>query len=81
MNNIVLTDCDGVLLNWRDSFDSWMMRQHGIFATGDVRVYDQTERYEDEEIWKKIVEFNSSAVTPPTSVDPAMTTVSPTSLP
>ena len=58
MNNIVLTDCDGVLLNWRDSFDSWMMRQHGIFATGDVRVYDQTERYEDEEIWKKIVEFN-----------------------
>ena len=36
MNNVILTDCDGVLLNWRDSFDSWMMRQHGIFATGDV---------------------------------------------
>ena len=61
MSNVILTDADGVLLNWRDSFDSWMMRQHGIFATGDVNVYDQVERYEDPEIWKKIVEFNSSA--------------------
>jgi len=61
MSNVILTDADGVLLNWRDSFDAWMMRQHGIFATGDVNQYDQIERYQDPEIWKKIVEFNGSA--------------------
>ena len=59
MSNIILTDADGVLLNWRDSFDSWMMRQHGIFATGDVNVYDQVERYEDPEIWKYLDHWRS----------------------
>lgn len=28
INPIILTDCDGVLLNWRDAFASWMLR-HG----------------------------------------------------
>ena len=41
----ILTDADGVLLNWRDSFDYYMMYNHSIFATGDVRKYDQTLRY------------------------------------
>ena len=41
----ILTDADGVLLNWRDSFDYYMMKEHNIFATGDVRLYDQTLRY------------------------------------
>ena len=34
MSNIILTDCDGVLLNWRDPFDAYMMREKGIFAEG-----------------------------------------------
>ena len=42
--SIILTDCDGVLLNWRDPFDAYMMREKGIFAEGDVRDYDQADR-------------------------------------
>ena len=44
--SIILIDCDGVLLNWRDPFDAWMMREHGIYANGDVRMYDQAIRYD-----------------------------------
>ena len=59
--SIILTDCDGVLLNWRDPFDAWMMREKGIFAEGDVRVYDQADRYEMPDIFEYILEFNNSA--------------------
>ena len=59
--SIILTDCDGVLLNWRDPFDAWMMREKGIFATGDVRVYDQADRYNMPDIFDHILEFNRSA--------------------
>ena len=58
---IILTDCDGVLLNWRDPFDAWMMREHNIFAEGDVRVYDQQERYDNPDIFKYVLSFNQSA--------------------
>ena len=59
--SIILTDCDGVLLNWRDPFDAWMMREKGIFATGDVRVYDQADRYDMPDIFEYILNFNASA--------------------
>ena len=59
--SIILTDCDGVLLNWRDPFDAWMMREKGIFAEGDVRVYDQADRYNMPDIFDHILEFNRSA--------------------
>lgn len=63
MSNIILTDCDGVLLNWRDPFDTWMMRQHGIYANGDVTVYDQVMRYDlpPDTIKGYIRQFNNSA--------------------
>lgn len=59
----ILTDCDGVLLNWRDAFDAWMMREKNIFAGGDVNLYDQAVRYDlpPEEIFDHIKQFNSSA--------------------
>jgi hypothetical protein len=59
----ILTDADGVLLNWRDAFDSWMMRRHDMFAEGDVTVYDQTFRYDiDKDDMKRYVrDFNHSA--------------------
>ena len=58
-----LTDADGVLLNWRDSFDYYMMYNHSIFATGDVREYDQTIRYNmaSEDINRYILQFNNSS--------------------
>lgn len=59
----ILTDCDGVLLNWRDAFDSWMMRRHQMFAQGDVTVYDQQFRYDiDRDDMKRYIrDFNHSA--------------------
>ena len=59
----ILTDADGVLLNWRDSFDYYMMYNHSIFATGDVREYDQTIRYNmaSEDINRYILQFNNSS--------------------
>ena len=59
----ILTDADGVLLNWRDSFDYYMMYNHSIFATGDVREYDQTIRYNmaSEDIKRYILQFNNSS--------------------
>ena len=62
-NYTILTDADGVLLNWRDSFDYYMMKEHNIFATGDVREYDQTIRYNmsSEDINQKILQFNNSS--------------------
>ena len=59
----ILTDADGVLLNWRDSFDYYMMYNHSIFATGDVRKYDQTLRYNmaAEDINRYILQFNNSS--------------------
>ena len=59
----ILTDADGVLLNWRDSFDYYMMYNHSIFATCDVREYDQTIRYNmaSEDINRYILQFNNSS--------------------
>ena len=59
--SIILTDCDGVLLNWRDPFDAWMMREKNIFAEGDVRVYDQADRYNMPDIFEYVLEFNNSS--------------------
>lgn len=65
-NNIlkyILTDCDGVLLNWKDAFDSWMMRNHNQWAVGDVEVYDQAIRYDMEvaDMKRYVRDFNHSA--------------------
>ena len=59
----ILTDADGVLLNWRDSFDYYMMYNHSIFATGYDREYDQTIRYNmaSEDINRYILQFNNSS--------------------
>ena len=61
--NVILTDCDGVLLNWRDPFDAWMMREQGVFPKGDTRVYDQVMRYDIEKTRMKryVRDFNASA--------------------
>mgnify|MGYP001164741056 CR=1 FL=1 len=61
--NVILTDVDGVLLNWQGAFDAWMMREHGLFATGNERAYQQGTRYEmtEPEIKKYIRGFNASA--------------------
>lgn len=61
--NVILTDCDGVLLNWQSAFDAWMMREKCLFASGNERVYNQALRYDmtEDEILGYIKAFNASA--------------------
>lgn len=58
---IILTDCDGVLLNWELSFHQWMQNRgynqvtHGIYEMD--RMYDMTR----ERSKNLIIEFNNSS--------------------
>lgn len=60
-NKIILTDADGVLLDWEYSFDIWMT-QHG-FVKQDHMKYNIHKRYNiDASQSKKLVKiFNESA--------------------
>ena len=60
-NKIILTDADGVLLDWEYSFDVWM-RQHG-FNKLDALKYNIGKRYGiDNEQGRKLIKiFNESA--------------------
>ena len=62
-NKIILTDADGVLLDWEYAFDVWM-RQHGFNKRdGGNLKYDIGKRYGiDHEQGKKLIKmFNESA--------------------
>lgn len=65
MDKVILTDCDGVLLNWEYAFNTWMKR-HGYKMTEDGETaYDMGDRYgigNDEK--KRLVKFfnESSAI-------------------
>jgi hypothetical protein len=61
MQRLILTDADGVLLNWEYAFDCWM-QEHG-FVRKTMLDYDICVRYEIE--WEQgktlIKRFNESA--------------------
>ena len=60
---IILTDCDGVLLNWEQGFHHWMIR-HGYEMKGDWDLtYDIAEKYGlDDKTKKHLVKmFNENA--------------------
>jgi hypothetical protein len=61
MKKIILTDADGVLLDWEYAFDVWMA-QHG-FKKQDSLKYNIGKRYGiDEEQGRKLIKiFNESA--------------------
>lgn len=62
-NKIILTDADGVLLDWEYSFDVWM-RQHGFNKIeGGALKYDIGKRYGiDRDQGRKLIKiFNESA--------------------
>lgn len=62
-NKIILTDADGVLLDWEYSFDVWM-RQHGFNRVeGGALKYDIGKRYGiDRDQGRKLIKiFNESA--------------------
>lgn len=61
-DNVILTDCDGVLLNWEYAFYTWMEEQ-GYEPNGDQEAYDMGDRYGiDDETKRHLVRmFNQSA--------------------
>jgi hypothetical protein len=63
MKKIILTDADGVLLDWEYAFGVWM-EQHGFETVKDYQFkYDIGKRYgiEKEQAKKLIKRFNESA--------------------
>ena len=59
---VILTDADGVLLDWAHAFDSWMKR-HGYSIDGDVDNYKIAVRYGilNKDSKRLIRMFNESA--------------------
>ena len=61
MDKVILTDCDGVLLDWEYAFETWMSSKGYVQKTREC--YDQAERYGivKSDIKKLIRDFNESA--------------------
>lgn len=61
MNKIILTDVDGVLLNWFAGFDQWMVSL-GFVINRQANMYSLEDRYDGElsvgEIRHLIAQFN-----------------------
>ena len=59
---LILTDCDGVLLNWENSFIEWMTEQ-GSGANPNDNSYDMHKGLvkENPKIKQLVREFNNSA--------------------
>ena len=64
MKKTILTDVDGVLLNWEYAFDCWMLEQGFKKQEGEEFVYGMNIRYgiEKSQAKKLIKIFNESAV-------------------
>jgi hypothetical protein len=58
---IILTDCDGVLLNWNQAFANWMLNQKG-YHVKDHSTYDIDKRFDitEKEGYQLIKDFNES---------------------
>lgn len=63
MDNVILTDVDGVLLNWEYAFDVWMNRKGYKMAPGSRHAYQVGDRYKlTPKLSKELIRyFNESA--------------------
>ena len=63
MNKIILTDCDGVLLNWEGAFTNWMSMRGYKVDENNRREYHMGKRYgiSSEEKNRAVRAFNESA--------------------
>ena len=63
MSNLILTDVDGVLLNWEYAFDTWMQTHGHTRVEGGEYKYDISKRYNvsTEQSKQLIKYFNESA--------------------
>lgn len=64
-DKVILTDCDGVLLNWEYAFNTWMKRHGYEMTQAGENAYDMGDRYGISNVEKKrLVKFfnESSAI-------------------
>ena len=65
LDRLILTDCDGVLLNWEYAFNTWMQANGHKLSDDPVHKYsyDMKERYGiDSQVAQRLVKsFNESA--------------------
>ena len=63
LNKVILTDCDGVLMNWEYAMNVWMQSQGYKIVEGGQEHYDMGDRYNlDPELKSRLVrQFNESA--------------------
>lgn len=62
MTKLILTDCDGVLLDWAAQFDAWALNMKGLKLIR-TDVYSLSERYGITQSYQKQLsrEFNNSS--------------------
>lgn len=62
-DSTILTDVDGVLLDWESAFHDWMTTHHGHSQNGNYNSYWLEDRYDlpRHDIYNKVKEFNESS--------------------
>lgn len=62
-NKLILVDVDGVLLNWQDSFDAWMIKKGYAKADSHDSTYHINEQFniDRKHAWELVHQFNNSA--------------------
>ncbi len=63
LNRVILTDCDGVLMNWEYAMNVWMQTQGYQIVEDGQQYYDMKDRYNlPSSIGRRLVrQFNESA--------------------
>ena len=63
LNRVILTDCDGVLMNWEYAMNVWMQTQGYRIVEDGQQYYDMKDRYNlPSSVGKRLVrQFNQSA--------------------
>jgi len=63
LNRVILTDCDGVLMNWEYAMNVWMQTQGYKIVEDGQQYYDMKDRYNlPSSVSKRLVrQFNQSA--------------------
>jgi hypothetical protein len=64
MRNVILSDVDGVIVDWLAAFRHWMEKEHGQVMS-EIRSFDLLVKYpqmEPQEVFDCINEFNNSNV-------------------
>jgi FMN phosphatase YigB (HAD superfamily) len=61
MNKLILTDIDGVFLNWELAFTGWMIIEKGIEINHEERFHQRYGKLALSELSRHISEFNESS--------------------